>query len=159
MDYSKYDVDLAEFQGAFLPEEDSKDYPEIPDGEYECRVEKLEYATSKAGNNMVKGTFRILAGEYKNQCMFMNSVLKTRTGYEIFNGMVRDFDVWPDKDEFRAKATFENWDKFADYVAETFERITTQGLEYAIAKKTNDKGFTNYRVTQVYEPEPEGEEE
>ena len=80
-DFSKIDrtVDLKGLQADV--EEAKKnsggDFPTIPAGKYEVRVETLEVKGTKADPNrpMLAVSFKILSGEFKNQRLFMNRVL------------------------------------------------------------------------------------
>ena len=79
-DFSKIDrtVDLKGLQADV--EEAKKnsggDFPTIPAGKYEVRVETLEVKGTKADPNrpMLAVSFKILSGEFKNQRLFMNRV-------------------------------------------------------------------------------------
>ena len=81
IDFDKIDrtVDL---KGLQADVEDAKkngggDFPTIPAGKYEARVESMEIKGTKADPNrpMLAVSFKILSGEYKNQRLFMNRVL------------------------------------------------------------------------------------
>ena len=77
IDFEKWNQ---EFGGAAAVAEIEKakenaDYPELPDGTYICKLEKLELGESKAHKPMVKAMFRITEGEHKKQCIFYNGVM------------------------------------------------------------------------------------
>ena len=68
-------------------EETKKEYKDPTDGEYECALVSLELGTNKAGDKlMLKGSFKILDGEFKNQRLWINKVL---TGTRNDAGCVR----------------------------------------------------------------------
>ena len=50
------------------------EFTELPDGNYLCKIEKLELGESKKGQPMIKGMFRIIGGSHKKQCLFYNQV-------------------------------------------------------------------------------------
>ena len=50
------------------------DYPEVPVGKYEVKVEKLECKMSSKNNPMVSIWFDILSGEHKGSKIFYNGV-------------------------------------------------------------------------------------
>ena len=79
-DFSKFDkqIDLAQLRKE--AEEIKKnggtgEYPEIEEGIYRGKFEKLEVGTTKDGRPMLRAMFRITEGEHKKQCLFMNRVL------------------------------------------------------------------------------------
>ena len=81
IDFDKIDrsVDL---KGLQADVEDAKkngggDFPTIPAGKYEVKLESMEIKGTKADPNrpMLAVSFKILSGEFKNQRLFMNRVL------------------------------------------------------------------------------------
>lgn len=52
------------------------DYPEIPVGTYEVKVDKLECKMSGKGNPMVSIWFKILKGKYEKSLIFYNGVFR-----------------------------------------------------------------------------------
>lgn len=79
MDFSKFDEQVNLEQLKHDAEEAAKnnggDYPEVPEGTYTVKVEKLEVGATKDGRPMLKAQCRIVEGEYKKQCLFYNRVL------------------------------------------------------------------------------------
>ena len=45
-------------------------FPEVPVGKYEIKIDNMEVKKSSKGNYMFAAQFRIVAGEHKNQCLF-----------------------------------------------------------------------------------------
>lgn len=75
-------IDFSKWNEQFGGEDAVKDlhdaaeneFTELPDGEYACKLEKLELGESSSGKPMIKGMFRIVEGEHKKQCLFYNQV-------------------------------------------------------------------------------------
>ena len=74
-------IDFKKFQQEFPADEMTKaveeakengggGYEKIPDGEYRCKVEKMELKESKKGAPMCSIMFRIVAGDFKKHCLF-----------------------------------------------------------------------------------------
>ena len=63
----KKDVAEAEANGG------SGDYKEVPVGKYEVKIDKMELKESSKGDPMFFCQFRILQGDIKNSCLFMNN--------------------------------------------------------------------------------------
>jgi hypothetical protein len=78
------------------------EYSEVPDGIYDCQMEKLELGETKDGRPMVKAQFRIVTGNHKKQCLFYNQVftrgfpqhkaLEFLRSLQIFDESEIDFD-------------------------------------------------------------------
>ena len=99
IDFAKWN---AEFGGAeavkALEEAKKNEYTEVPDGSYWCKLEKLELGESKKGQPMIKGQFRILEGQHRKQCLFVNQVF-TR-GFPQHKGLefLRSLQVFDDSE-------------------------------------------------------------
>ena len=70
----QHDVEEAENNG-----NTGNSYKEVPEGKYEVRVENIEIKECKSDKNngapMISVTFRIINGNYKNQCLFYNQLI------------------------------------------------------------------------------------
>lgn len=76
MDMEDYDAQIKELEANKPKEEKKKEFKEVVDGDYECGLVGLELGTNKAGDKlMLKGSFKILDGEFKNQRLWINKVL------------------------------------------------------------------------------------
>ena len=149
IDFSKWDksVDLAGLQADI---EDAKqnggtgDYKEVPHGEYEVKVEKIELrATKKSDDPMVFVQFRILSGEYKNSCLFMNQVITQGFQIHICNEFLRSLDT-------DVEIEFESYTQYADLLLDVAEACDENKLEYAL-KYEDNKGYNKFTITEVFE--------
>ena len=76
-------IDFKKFNQAFPADKMKQELKEakenggsnLPDGEYTCKLEKMELGESSKGALMVKAMFRITKGDHKKQCIFKNCVL------------------------------------------------------------------------------------
>ena len=76
MDVNDYNKEIEELNNNKKDKKEKPDYPIITDGDYECALMGLEIGTTKAGDKlMLKGSFKILDGEFKNQRLWLNKVL------------------------------------------------------------------------------------
>jgi Protein of unknown function (DUF669) len=62
----------------FSSVEDAKDYTPIPEGEYLCRIDKVEEALTGAGNEMWKLRLAVVSGEHKGRFLFDNLVFSEK---------------------------------------------------------------------------------
>lgn len=66
--------ELAASQKEITENASGGDYPEVPVGKYEVKVDKLECKMSKNNNPMVSIWFKVLEGDFKNSIIFYNGV-------------------------------------------------------------------------------------
>lgn len=123
------------------------DFVEVPDGSYEVKVTKLELgATGEKSKNpgmpMMKVWFDILAGDFKGQKIFCNQMLTSGFGIHKANEMMTAF-------ESGVTVSFENFEQYADVIAQVFNAIDGNG-EYELAYGHNNKGFATYTIVQRF---------
>ena len=151
IDYEKWNK---EFGGAEAVEAVKKakenEYQEVPNGTYDCALEKLELGESKNGKPMVKAMFRIIRGAYKKQCLFYNGVMAANNpeynGFVIHNVLefLRSLQVLDDS-EIDFDGNFRDFDNLLMDIAEESE-----GLTFEIEKST-DGEYSRIKITDVYE--------
>lgn len=129
------------------------DFEPLPDGQYEVAVEKMELGESKKGDPMLTIWFIILDGEYEKQRLFYNKVMQPQNdnafGIQVHqnNEMLRG--LWDcEKDDVK----FTSFKDYADLVLDIHEDIDGQ-LEYLLGKTTNDGGYDNFEILEVFEVE------
>lgn len=144
MDFSKFDkkVDL---EGLKKDIEDSasNDFKEVPLGNYEVAITKLELAESKKGDPMVKVWFKIVSeGEYKGSLIFMNQVITKGFQIHIMDEFLRSLETDID-------IHFESYSQYADLLADVYEAVDGN-YEFAL-KFGENKGFNTFEITEVFE--------
>lgn len=151
-DFSKFDkqIDLAQLRKE--AEEIKKnggtgEYPEIEEGIYRGKFEKLEVGTTKDGRPMLRAMFRITEGQHKKQCLFMNRVLY---GTKNDANMIASAEGWletlePSEDV--GDVIFRGYSEFADLVMDIAEDISE--LEYDVYYDPD--AFNSITIEEVYE--------
>ena len=143
IDFSKFDkkVDL---EGLKKDIEDSanNDFKEVPLGNYEVAITKLELGESSKGDPMVKVWFKILEGEYKGSLIFMNQVVTKGFQIHIVDEFLRSLDTDID-------IAFESYSQYAELLADVYEAIEGN-FEYALEYGEN-KGFNTFKIIDVFE--------
>ena len=151
-DFSKFDeqIDLAQLRKE--AEEIKKnggtgEYPEIEEGIYRGKFEKLEVGTTKDGRPMLRAMFRITEGQHKKQCLFMNRVLY---GTKNDANMIASAEGWletlePSEDV--GEVIFLGYSEFADLVMDIAEDISE--LEYDV--NYDPDAFNSITIEEVYE--------
>lgn len=120
----------------------NREFTEIPDGTYKCKLEKLELAESKSGKPMIKGQFRIQAGEMRKSCIFMNQVF-TR-GYPQYRALqfLKSMNVYDPNDiDFNG-----DFAEFNDLLLDLAEDASDMVF---FVKKTKNGEFQNLEIVDV----------
>ena len=148
-DYSKFDS-MFDLEGlkSDIKEAAERNFErvEVPDDQYECRVEKMEMKESKSGNPMLTIWFRIVAGSFKNSMLFCNQSLHTGFGLHKAKTMLASLDSG-------AEIDFQSFSQFGHLIDEVYSRITAAGLEYAVKYTTTKGDFKNFEIMEVYYPQ------
>jgi len=129
------------------------DFEPVPDGEYVVAVEKMELTQSKKGDPMLTIWFKILEGDYENKRIFYNKVMQPQNerafGLQVHqnNEMLRA--LWDcEKDDVK----FTGFKDYAELVLDIHEDIDGK-FEYLIEKKTDEKGFEQFKIIEIYDVE------
>ena len=102
----------------------------------------MELKISKNGNPMVSIWFRIVAGDYNNNLLFMNQVINQPFQIGLANKILRALD--PNKN-----IEFESYSQYANLIMDIFEDIDGK-FEYAL-KYGEKKGFSTFEVLDIFE--------
>ena len=152
-DFSKFDdeLDLAglmeDIENAEKGEGSNGDFKEVPLGNYEAKIDKLELSVSKSGKPMLTCWFKILAGEFKNSRLFMNQVVEQGFQIHIANDFLRSLDSGLEI-KFTPNGGYKAYEQMVMDVAEAID-----GLEYAVKYGETSKGFKTFEITDVFETE------
>jgi len=125
------------------------DFPTIPAGKYDVKLETMEIKGTKADPNrpMLAVSFKILAGEYKNQRLFMNRVLY---GTKNDKNMIASAMGFLEKLESGVPVSFTSYKQFAQLVLDVAEAIEGK-LEYAV--DYDDSRFNSITIDEVFDAE------
>lgn len=139
VDGLKHDVETAA--------SNSGDFVEVPKGDYEVKVVKLELGetgekSKTPGMPMAKVWFDILAGEYKGQKIFMNQMLTSGFGIHKMNEFLSSL-------QSGIPVVFENFTQYDALFKQIFNEIDGKG-EYALHYAENNKGYSTYTITQRF---------
>lgn len=153
IDYSKFDkmVNLDELKNDLKDVEENGgtgDYPEVPHGEYEVKVAKLELTETGAnsknpGSPMVTAWFKVLSGQHKDGMIFMNQVIMQPFQIHLAKKFLESL-------ESGLAIEFESYSQFGQLLMDVHEAIDNN-LEYALKYGENNKGYNTFEITEVYE--------
>ena len=125
----------------------SGDFVDVPKGEYEVKISKIELGetgerSKTPGAPMAKVWFTIVAGDYKNQKIFMNQMLTSGFGIHKMNEFL-------DSLETGIPVQFEDFQQYADLMATIFNEVDEKA-EYQLSYGINSKGYSTYDIVQRF---------
>lgn len=121
------------------------EFKEVPLGDYEVAIEKLELKESKKGDPMVSIWFNILEGEFKNSKLFMNQVITQGFQIHIMNEFLKSLGT-------DVEITFDDFEQYNNMLMDVMEKIDGK-FEYALKYSENKKGYSVYSIKEIYELE------
>ena len=137
-------IDLAGLQKDIKDAQDNnREYDEVPHGEYEVKLDKLELKATKKGDPMVSAWFTILEGKYKKSKLFMNQVVTQGFQIHIVNEFLRSMGT-------DLNIEFVDYAQYADLLLDVAEACDENNLEFAIEYADN-KGYDKFTITEVFE--------
>ena len=142
-------VDLAGLQKDIKDAQDNnREYDEIPHGEYEVKVDKIELKATKTDKQpMVSIQFRIISGKYKNSGLFFN---KKIGGTKNDGLMIHQSNEFLRSMETDLEIEFVDYKQYANLLLDVAEECDTNKLEFAL-KYEDNKGYDKFTITEVFE--------
>lgn len=127
--------------------EASGEFVEVPKGEYEVKVSKIELGetgekSKNPGMPMAKVWFTVLAGEYKGQKIFMNQMLTSAFGFHKMNEFLTSLET-------SIPVVFENFTQYDELFKQIFNEIDGKG-EYQLSYGENNKGYSTYTIVKRF---------
>ncbi|NFO35123.1 DUF669 domain-containing protein [Clostridium botulinum] len=147
---NKVDKDQLEKDMAEAKDNQGGDFKEIPVGNYEVEVEKIECKETKKGDPMVSIWFNILAGDYKGCKLFYNHVLQVNSknlGWQM-NKVIDFVDTLGTEIENVNQSDLE---VLETWLNDVFDKIEELGLEYELEFGKDKKDFDTYKILEVFE--------
>lgn len=123
------------------------DFVEVPKGDYEVKIVKIELGetgekSKNPGMPIAKVWFDIVAGEYKNQKIFMNQMLTSGFGVHKMNEFLNSLETG-------IPVVFENFQQYGDLFAQIFAEVDGKA-EYQLSYSENNKGYSTYTIVQKF---------
>jgi hypothetical protein len=125
--------------------ENGASFKEVPHGSYEVSIDKMELTASKAGDPMVSIWFKVLTGEFKGSRIFLNQVVTQGFQIHIVDEFLRSLDTGIDIE-------FKTYKQYGNLLMDVMEAVDGK-LEYALEYGEGKKGFSTYKITEVFDVE------
>lgn len=146
IDFKKFNQQFpADKMKAELKEAKENSGSNLPDGEYTCKLEKMELGESSKGALMIKAQFRIIKGDHAKQCFFKNCVL---TGTKNDGFMLHKANEFLENLDSGIDVTFEDWEQYNDLILDITEAVQDDGLQYVIELDTDGK-YQNMKIVDI----------
>lgn len=120
---------------------------DLPDGEYTVKLDKMELGQSSKGALMIKAQFRIMKGDHKKQCIFVNRVL---TGTKNDGFMMIKANEFLESLDSGLDVVFEDWEQYNDLILDIAEAIQEDGLQYVVSLTKNGQ-YQDFEVVDIIE--------
>lgn len=117
------------------------DFTEVPEGQYEVKITKLELTKSKKGDPMVSVWFEIINGSNKGRLIFMNQLVKEGFQIHTVNEFLRSLET----DE---TVEFKGYANYNILLLNIYEKIVNE--EYALDYGQNKKGYKTFKITEKF---------
>ena len=128
------------------------DYPEIPVGTYEVKVDKLECKLSSKGNPMVSIWFKILKGKYEKSLIFYNGVFKEdwmrHRVAKILSDLLDDGNRTAEINLILKSNNVQTVNDFCMDIHESIDGRLEFLLDYGL-----HKGYNTYAIKEVFDAE------
>jgi len=142
--WEKFDknVDLELLQKDIDNAKDNKrEFEDVPEGNYEVKITKMELKESKNGDPMMSVHMKIIAGKYENQYLFLNQVILKPYSIHLAKEFLKSLET-------EVVIEFQSYAQFYKLLNEVMENI--EELEYQVAFSKNKGGFSVYEIKEVY---------
>lgn len=149
MDFEQYKQDVAEIeQQQSAKKTEKKEYKDPVDGDYNCDIVSLELGTTKDGSKlMLKGSFKVQDGEFRNSRLWVNKVLTgTRNDAWAVSSAIKWLNTLGAVQQVEFNGDF---DDLASQIEIVFADV--RNCTFNVTQKTSDSGFKNYYVNDVFD--------
>lgn len=146
MDFSEFDkqFDVEGLKNDIKKaEENGTDYEEIPVGEYEVKIEKMELKKSKKGEPMFSCWFKVLVGDYKGKLIFMNQLLKEGFHFHIVNEFLRSLET-------EKEIVFDTFSQYGQLIYDIKDFVEMKGYEFALDYQKKDGKYSTFKIVEVF---------
>lgn len=148
MNWNEYDkkVDVEALQKDIEAAADGEgEYKDVPAGNYEVEVEKLELKMSKTNKPMVFIQFKIINNSkgYNGSRIFMNQVVQQGFGLHMANTFLKSLKA--------GDVEFKNYQQYDELLDSLLETIQSKKYSYHLEYGQNDKGYNTYKIKEVFE--------
>lgn len=138
MDYKAFAEEAREVElGA------KKEIKEVPAGDYECAIKKMELKESSKGSDMISVWWEILDGAFKGQLLFQNIVLAGEYGKHNYKRFMQSIKTSVDVFNFSSREELEN------VVLDVYDDVISK-YEYLVSVKDGKNNFKEFEIKDIF---------
>lgn len=121
-------------------------YVEVPANDtYEVKLVKAEVRPTKtSGDPMATLQFKVQAGYYTGNSIFMNQVITQGFQIDILDDFLKSLDTGVDVE-------FIDYAQYNDMLMDVVEACEEQNLSFALEYGVNNKGYNTYKIKEIFE--------
>ena len=121
-------------------------YVEVPANDtYEVKLVKAEVRPTKNGGDpMATLQFKVQAGYYTGNSIFMNQVITQGFQIDILDDFLKSLDTGVDVE-------FIDYAQYNDMLMDVVEACEEQNLAFALEYGVNNKGYNTYKIKEIFE--------
>lgn len=121
-------------------------YVEVPANDtYEVKLVKAEVRPTKtSGDPMATLQFKVQAGYYTGNSIFMNQVITQGFQIDILDDFLKSLDTGVDVE-------FIDYAQYNDMLMDIVEACEEQNLSFALEYGVNNKGYNTYKIKEIFE--------
>lgn len=152
MDYTQFD-EMVDIETIIVEMEEAAEanpaeYVDVPPGTYEVKVTKFELGESSTGNKMIKGRFRVIAGDFKGQTIFYNQVVKQGFQFHEANKFMQS--LAPEVDvKLDTSDPMKVYSRYAATINAVYQAVRGK-KEFALEYGQNSKGFSTFKIINTF---------
>lgn len=139
----EFDVDGLQDEVKEAAKGNGGDFKEVPLGNYEVKVDKMELTKSKKGDPMVTIWFKIVEGKFKNSLIFYNQIIPQAFQIHLANEVLRSMGSGLDVE-------FVSFKQYGNLILDIAEEVDGT-FEYELEYGQNKKGYNTYKIKEVFE--------
>lgn len=137
---AKFSIDLSEVEKCGAK---STSYDEVPAGKYEVKIEKLELASTQAGEPKMFVQFRIVSDNCYNRIIFWHHKIVAPYPVHLAKEFLKSLQSGVPVD-------FQSYSQFGANIEQVFNAINGK-LEYGLEYTVDIKGYHQYKITDVFD--------
>ena len=121
-------------------------YVEVPANDtYEVKLVKAEVRPAKtSGDPMATLQFKVQAGYYTGNSIFMNQVITQGFQIHIMDEFLASLDTG-------VEIEFVDYTQYNDLLMDVVEACEEQNLSFALEYGVNNKGYNTYKIVEIFE--------
>ena len=114
---------------------------DVPYGNYEVKITKLELTQSKKGDPMISAWFQVINGNYKDRLIFMNQVVMQGFQIHTVNEFLRSLQT-------AEHVEFKGYAQYNILILNIYEKVVNN--EYALEYSENKKGYKTFKIIEKF---------